>query len=116
MDKLKVIVAGGRDFDDYEQLCVALAEKLNKTDIIISGGAKGADTLAEKYAKEFGHEFELFPAEWKKFGNAAGPIRNLEMAEEGDKLIVFWNGTSSGTKNMIKIATKKNIPMFVEIY
>lgn len=103
---MKVIIAGGRDFNNYELLKEKCNKILiNKSDIeIVSGGADGADRLGESYAKDMGYPIKYFPADWKKYGNAAGPIRNKQMAEYADSLIVFWDWQSKGTKNMIKNA------------
>jgi len=74
----KVIIAGGREFDDYKQLCETADHMLqNKAHIeVVSGVARGADTLGEKYAKERGYALKQFPANWNKHGLGAGPIRN----------------------------------------
>ena len=111
---MKVAVIGGRTFNDYE----LVKETLTKLDItlLISGGAKGADTLGERYAKERGYDVKLFPADWKTYGRKAGPIRNLQMAEYGDMLIAFWDNTSSGTKNMIENAKKLGLIVHVINY
>ena len=84
--------------------------------IIVSGHAKGADTLGEKYAQERGLNIELHPADWQRHGRAAGPIRNAEMAAEADALIAFWDGQSRGTSNMIKIAKEKGLQVAVVQY
>ena len=84
--------------------------------IIVSGHAKGADTLGEKYAQERGLNIELHPADWHSHGRAAGPIRNAEMAAEADALIAFWDGQSRGTANMIKIAKDKGLQVAVVKY
>ena len=102
---MKVIIAGGRDFDDYEKLrtyCDHILE--DQTDIeIVSGTAKGADQMGERYAKEKGYPVKRFPADWSK-GKSAGYIRNEEMAKYADALIAFWNGMSKGTEHMINLA------------
>lgn len=72
---------------------------------IVSGGAKGADELGERYAKERRFIVKRFEANWDRDGNAAGPIRNKAMAEYAEALIAFWDGKSKGTKNMIEQAT-----------
>jgi hypothetical protein len=69
--------------------------------VIISGGARGADTLAERYAKEYSIPFELFKADWNKYGKAAGPTCNSEMIDRCDEVIAFWDLRSKGTKHMI---------------
>lgn len=115
---MKVIIAGGRDFDDYN----LLVEKCNKylslqSDIeIVSGNANGADKLGEKYAKECNYKVKLFPADWNKFNKSAGYIRNKEMAEYSDCLIAFWNGISKGTKHMIDLAKERKLKVRVVRY
>lgn len=111
---MKIVIAGGRDFKDYSLFCVTCDDiiqrylKLKYEEVeIVSGGAKGADRMAENYAKNKRYKFTKFPADWKKHGKAAGPIRNSEMREYGDYLIAFWDGESKGTKD---IATKFGFP------
>ena len=107
---MKVIIAGSRDFDDYEVLrnyCDHVLQ--NQTDIeIVSGTARGADQLGEKYAIERGYKITRFPADWDK-GKSAGYIRSEEMAKYGDVLIAFWNGMSRGTEHMINLAKQYNL-------
>ena len=117
----KVIIAGTRMFADYTLLCSScdklLSQKRLTHDIIIvSGTARGADKLGERYAKERSYNVELFPADWENKGRAAGYIRNADMANNADALIAFWDGTSHGTAHMIDIARKKNLPVRVIRY
>ena len=120
----RVIVAGGVHFNDYETLKNTLDDHISnssKEEIeIVSGHAKGADSLGERYAKEHGIKCIVFPADWKKYGRAAGPIRNKQMLEYAMKqqasLIAFWNGESKGTKNMISIAEKAGIEVKIVHY
>ena len=118
--KYKVIVAGCRDFADYELLkekCdFYLQNKKPEIIVIVSGHASGADTLGERYAQERGYETEVYPADWKTNGRAAGPIRNAQMAAVADALIAFWDGKSRGTKNMIDTATKRGLQVAVVRY
>jgi hypothetical protein len=108
---LKVIIAGSRDFDDYELLkekCDAILK--NQKDVeIVSGGARGADRLGERYAEDMGFPIKRFPADWDTHGRAAGMIRNADMATYGDALIAFWDGRSTGTSGMISLARKKEL-------
>ena len=102
---LNVIVAGGRNYSDYKTVKAKLDDfrstlKPGREINIISGGATGADSLGERYAKENNLDIRRFSADWNQHGKAAGPIRNEQMAAEGDVLISFPGGT--GTKNMIK--------------
>lgn len=74
----------------------------------------GADTYASAWAFELGLEQEKHPADWSKHGNAAGPIRNQEMAKLGAALcFAFWDGKSRGTLNMIECAARAGIPIHV---
>lgn len=121
MDKFKVIIAGSRDFSDYELLKKVcdhmLSLKKDTNDIVIvSGCARGADTLGERYAKERGFEVERHPANWEKDGKAAGILRNTEMATVSHACICFWDGVSRGTKNMIDTATKFGLKLKVVNY
>ncbi len=113
----KVIIAGSRDFTDYALLCSFADEVLaGAEDIeIVSGGARGADGLGERYARERGYALKVFPAEWKKRGRAAGPIRNGQMAGYADALIAFWDGQSSGTRDMIRKAEERGLRVQVRM-
>lgn len=107
---MRVIVAGSRGFNDYQKLCKTLDHLLCRyqpSEVeIVSGGARGADTLGERYAKEKGCSLKIFPAEWDKFGKSAGYRRNVQMAEYSNGCVVFWDGKSKGAKHMIDIAEK----------
>ncbi len=113
---MKTIIAGSRDFNDYRLLRKQVDYyRLHKNEItqVVSGCAKGADTLGEQYAEENGIEIKRFPADWNKHKRAAGPIRNRQMAEYADVLIAVWDGSSRGTKNMIDEMNKLGKPVFV---
>lgn len=81
---------------------------------IISGGAKGVDTCAQKYAEEHGIKITVFKPNYEKFGRGAPIFRNSDIVNHSDKVIAFWDGESSGTRNALKICKQKNIPY--EIY
>ena len=121
MEQYKVIIAGTRDFADYQLLArkcdKILAKKTKDTLItIISGTAKGADRLGERYAKDRGYRVERFPANWDRDGNKAGPLRNIEMAKHADALIAFWDGRSRGTRHMIDTALNGELAVRVVNY
>lgn len=120
ISKYRVIIAGCRDFNDYELLkekCDYFLQDEKKEDVvIISGHASGADALGERYAQERGFQLETFPADWKAHGRAAGPIRNARMASAANALIAFWDGKSRGTKNMIETAKNHNLKVVVVRY
>ena len=115
---MKVIVAGGRDFEDYVLLSTELNIFLeNESDIeIVSGGASGADYLGNKYAVFNRYNIKYFPADWANKGRTAGHIRNQQMADYADALIAFWDGKSKGTKDMIDKANKKGLKVVIVNY
>jgi len=80
---------------------------------VVSGGAPGVDTSAEQWAERHGIPVTRFPADWKRYGRRAGPIRNQAMAEYGEALVAVWDGKSRGTKNMIRLARKHGLRVFV---
>ena len=121
MDNFKVIIAGSRGFSNYKLLreqCNKFLREKRKTSniIVVTGHARGADTLGEKYAQDEGFTLEIYPAQWKKFGKRAGYRRNEQMAEVADALIAFWDGSSKGTKHMIDIMNEKNLLVRVVEY
>lgn len=121
MNVYKVIIAGGRYFNDYallqERCDFFLSERAKSHQIVIvSGHAKGADALGERYAQERGLQCDAHPADWDKFGKSAGFRRNAEMAEVADALIAFWNGQSRGTAHMISFAKSKGLKVAVVRY
>ena len=115
----RVVIAGCSDYTNYDELkeyvdmCLSNIREENEI-IIVSGGAKGADSLGEQYANENGFEVELHLADWDKYGRGAGPRRNKEMAEVSDFVICFWDGKSRGTKSMIEYAKQLNKPVRVK--
>lgn len=116
---MRVIIAGGRDFSDYDLLkskCDYYLSNILEDICIISGGADGADYLGELYAKELGYDLITYHANWTKHGRAAGPIRNVAMAKNADLLIAFWDGKSKGTDHMITTAKMFNLKIRVINY
>jgi len=115
---MKVIIAGGRFFNDYDLLCRKADKILSRQSEIeiVSGAARGADKLGERYALERGYPVKRFPADWGTYGKRAGYIRNEEMGEYADALIAFWDGRSRGTKHMIDIAEKQDLLLRVITY
>lgn len=123
---VRIIIAGGRDFKDYELLkekvdyYLSNAVQNNYKIIIVSGTAKGADKLGEKYAKERGYEIAYFPADWS-LGKRAGYLRNEQMALYAKEhnmgaLICFWDGQSKGSKHMIDLAKRQGLHIRIVNY
>lgn len=103
---MRVLVCGGRDFDDASWLYSVLEELTEQQgiDTIIHGAATDADTLASCWGLDFAAQVIAYPADWEKHGQAAGPIRNQQMLDEGkpDLIVVFPGGL--GTADMIRRA------------
>ena len=115
---MKVIIAGGRDFNRYDLLKTKCDRILSKTKdvIIVTGGAKGADKLGKLYAIENKLEYQTFIPDWDMYGKSAGIIRNELMGDFADVLIAFWDGESRGTKHMIDYMKKLNKPVRIIYY
>ena len=110
---MRCIIAGGRDFNDYERLKKVMDNCPHEITEVVCGKARGADSLGEKWALEKGIHVEYFIPDWESLGKRAGFVRNNNMAEyscdSGETeglLVAFWDTVSKGTKHMIDIATK----------
>lgn len=116
---MRMLVCGSRDYSRRDILYAALDRYIIEgIDVIIEGEAKGADTLAREWAELRGIPVIKFPADWNKYGRAAGPIRNKQMLDDGkpDLVIAFPNGKlddTKGTKNMVKQARAAGIACIV---
>lgn len=124
--EFRLIVTGSRGFKEYDYLCEvldwALKNKIsqNYSITIVSGTAKGADTMGEQYANERGFNIHRMPADWNAYGKRAGYVRNNDMAlyavnAEGG-CVVFWDGISRGTKHMINLSLKHNFKCIIVEY
>ena len=115
---MKTIIAGGRNITNPKVVSraikSAIASGLEVTEVV-TGGAKGVDSIAHRMAVAGGIETKPFPADWDTHGKAAGPIRNRQMAEYADALIAVWDGESRGTGNMIDEAKARGLEVFVYI-
>jgi hypothetical protein len=111
---LKTIIAGSRTITDLRIVEKAIEESGFKIAEVVCGGARGVDDLGRKWAGN-GHRVpvKLFPDRWSQFGKSAGHRRNFEMCEYADALIAVWDGKSPWTKNIIEIARKKGLHVFV---
>lgn len=116
----KLVIAGSREFVNYklfsekvdEYISVIGKEKIE----IVSGGARGADSMAIRYAKEHNIGCVVFNADWDKFGKSAGYKRNAQMADYGDALLCFWDTVSKGTKHMIDLALNRKLNVTIITY
>lgn len=108
----RLLVCGGRDFNDRARLFGKLDDLLIERggfDVIIQGGAKGADTLARVWAIERGVPVQQYTADWDKYAKAAGPIRNQQMLEEGKPTLVVAFPGGRGTQDMITRSRRRRI-------
>jgi hypothetical protein len=110
--KMKLAIIGSRDFDNYEllkkEVDIFLIEMDSDLDTIVSGGARGADSLGERYARENRINTLVFLPEWDKYGKKAGFLRNIDIIKNSDAVIAFWDGNSPGTKSSIDLSKNQN--------
>ena len=113
---MKLIIAGGRDIGKkwcWGMITDLLQEfQLENISEVVSGACKGIDDLGEWYAFNMSKSVKKFPADWDKHGKAAGPIRNKEMAEYADALLLIWNGKSRGSASMKREMEKLGKPIY----
>ncbi|MBQ9082332.1 MAG: DUF2493 domain-containing protein [Clostridia bacterium] len=114
----RVLIGGCRSYANYSAFCscmdLLLPQITTESDIIImSGGCRGTDALAEQYAAAHGYAIERYVAEWARYGRAAGPIRNRIMVECADYVIAFWDGKSCGTRSLISYTKKAQKPLYI---
>ncbi len=106
---MKVAIIGSRTFNDYELVCKTIKElKLETMTHMVSGGAKGADSLGERYAKEHNIPCIIYKPDWNTHGKSAGFLRNKDIINACDIVVAFWDGKSKGTEHSIMLA-KRNI-------
>lgn len=110
---MRIIVCGGRDYQDREAVWAALDKLHLKRGVtcLVQGHATGADQLAREWAEARGIPCQSYPADWRRFGNSAGPLRNQLMADAGaDGVCAFPGGT--GTQDMTERARDAGIPVW----
>lgn len=110
---MRVLVCGGREFDDAQFLFDVL-NSIKGIQKIVHGGAYGADQLAGRWAVANNIPVEVFPADWRQYGKRAGYLRNVQMAESKPDLVIAFRG-GKGTEMMVKIAKEKDIPVKVYV-
>jgi hypothetical protein len=121
---MRVIYSGDRKWTDiqsvYDSLQWLIRNNVEKeTIVVIEGEAPGLDRMARQEAEELGLVVEKYPANWNKFGRAAGPIRNWQMLTTGADVIMAFHSdiaNSHGTKNMINVSIKKGVPVFLHSF
>ena len=109
---MRCIIAGSRTITDWKILASAIAASKFHITCVISGNACGMDLLGEEWAKNRNVPCDIYKANWYKFGKSAGPIRNSEMANASEALLLVWDGVSVGSKNMLETAKRKGLQIF----
>lgn len=109
---MKIIIAGSRSITDYNIVERAVINSGYDITEVVSGCAKGVDTLGEQYAQKHNIPIKRFPAEWHHHGKSAGPIRNQIMADYADGSIVVWDGESRGSQDMMKRTVLAKKPIY----
>ncbi len=106
---MRLLITGSRYLEDYDLVSREIAAL--SPALIIHGAASGADALAQRYAEDNSICVKQYPANWVKYGNAAGPMRNRQMLKDGcpDMVLAFLEKNSKGTKHMISIAQRAGI-------
>lgn len=113
----RVLICGDRSWTNAEAVIKALSEvqQAEGVEVVIEGEATGADTLGKRAALQLGIPVEAYPADWRKHGRSAGPIRNAQMLKEGKPTLVLafhpFIDNSKGTKHMVEIALKAGVPV-----
>ena len=112
---MNVAIVGSRSFEDFETLDNFVKSVVFPKDIeaVVSGGARGADTLAEMFAARYSISTKILLPDWSKYGRRAGFIRNKLIVDHVDILIAFWNGKSKGTASTIDLARQQNKPTYI---
>lgn len=112
----RVAIIGSRDYPDAKRVVFQYVWDMweqgdGSPPIIISGGARGVDRIAEEAALRRGLDCVVFPANWEEYGKSAGYLRNAEIVDSADRVVAFWDGESKGTKHTINLALakKKNL-------
>lgn len=109
---MNVAIVGSREFGDLKQV-VAFVNALPAGTVVVSGGARGVDSIAEAAAKRRGLETCIYPADWLRWGKSAGIQRNVDIVHKADVIVAFWDGRSRGTEYTIELARVKGKALHV---
>ena len=115
---MRVAIVGSRKFYDFYHVVKVMRDfrKEHEVEAIISGKAFGADFLGEMYARSRGINFIGHQANWELHGRSAGMIRNLDIVEDSDEVIAFWDGKSKGTQNTISVTQDKGKKVHIHTF
>lgn len=119
---MKLAIIGGRDFQDFslaDQTFIKLTEyflRINEPVEIVSGGAKGADLIGKKIANKYSLKYIEFLPDWDLYGKSAGFKRNVDIINDCDQVLAFWDGVSKGTAHSLKLAKQSKKPTTIIYY
>ena len=108
----RIAIVGSRNWRDIPSID-KFVEGLPKGTVVVSGGARGVDRIAEIAASRHGLETSIHLPDWDLHGKAAGFIRNRQIVDDADEVVAFWDGGSRGTKSTIDLAKKQGKPVRV---
>ena len=110
--EIKVAIVGSRTFNSYGEVNTVMSSFISSNNVtvteIVSGGAKGADALGERYAEIHNIPTKIYYADWKNLGHCAGFIRNVDIINHCDVCVAFWDGESHGTKHDIELCREQH--------
>lgn len=108
----RLAIVGSRDYPNLEAVRRYVREQ-HPTTVIISGGARGVDRTAVEEAKRLGMLYEVYPADWDRYGKRAGYLRNETIVSKASEVTAFWDGHSRGTQHTIRLARAAGLPVQV---
>jgi hypothetical protein len=107
---MRIAIVGSRSFTRLEEVRQFVREQ-ERTTVIISGGARGVDSIAVDEAKRLHMPYEVYPADWNRYGRSAGFRRNQTIVDAAEEVVAFWDGESRGTKHTIACAKAAGKPV-----
>jgi hypothetical protein len=107
-----IAIVGSRNFANLE-LVRKFVANMDEGDSVVTGGARGVDTAAEATALDYSLTVQVIRPDWKRYGKAAGMIRNEQIVKVCDEVVAFWDGKSRGTKDTIDKARKARKPIAI---
>ncbi len=113
---MKVIIAGSREIEDYDALLKTIQDADLDITEVVSGGCRGVDFMGEQWAQENAIPVRQFVADWAMYGRMAGELRNREMAQYADALILLWDGKSPGASCMLRESIQAGIHVHTQIH
>lgn len=111
----RIAIIGSRHFNDYPLLKSLMDRRKDSIQMVVSGGANGADSLGARWATENNILTKIFKPDWDLYGKRAGYLRNEQIIQNCDICVAFWDGESKGTKHSIDLCKKMDNPCLIVI-